>query len=1229
MLRFTQTAFKLTSTHFRLILRSRRGEKRPASRSWIPRRPSGREWAPRQASPSSLMRESLPIRRLEVLPSMRQEAPTKLDSPLDPPLPNRPGERLMWGRLYGAGAALAIANAARRHPGLVLALVEDVQAAASLGAELGFFLAGSDLPLIDFPDWEILPYDVFSPLPELVSARLLTLHRLPGLARGVLVVPVGTLMQRLPPPAYVDGQSLVLAVGDRLDLDRTRRRLERAGYSCVSQVIGHGEYAVRGSLLDVFPMGSQVPLRIDLFDQEVETIRTFDPESQRSKEQIELIRLLPAREFPLDETAIAGFRQRYRASFEGDPQTSLIYREVSEGRTPGGLESYLPLFFERTATLFDYLPDGVLALESADARDRAAVFFDDVGRRYEQRRHDVERPLLPPPCLYLQPEELADALDRCAGVVYQSCEVVDPPKGYTAACNFATGTLPPLAIQARVAQPAQALKGFLAKPEQRLLFVAESSGRRELLAEQLQGFGIRPRPLTGWQAFIEGETQVGLTVAPLEQGLLLEQTGVALVTETQLYGERVRQERRRRARERDSDSVVRNLTELTQGAPVVHEDHGVGRYLGLQTLEVGGMTTEFLALEYAKGDRLYVPVSSLHLISRYTGASPEKAPLHRLGGEQWDRIKRKAAHQARDVAAELLDIYARRAARQGLAFPETGDEYAAFASAFAFEETPDQSGAIASVLADMAAPKPMDRVVCGDVGFGKTEVAMRAAFVAVTGGRQVAVLVPTTLLAQQHFENFSDRFADWPVKVESLSRFRTAKDQKRILQGLRDGTIDIVVGTHKLLQPTIRFKHLGLAIIDEEHRFGVRHKEQLKNLRSEVDVLTLTATPIPRTLNLAMSGLRDLSIIATPPVERHPIKTFVSPWNDGLVQEAVLRELKRGGQVYFLHNEVETIENQAQKLESLIPEARLQVAHGQMRERDLERVMRDFYHQRFNLLVCTTIIESGIDVPSANTIVINRADKLGLAQLHQLRGRVGRSHHRAYAYLITPPAKAMTTDARKRLEAIESMEDLGAGFTLATHDLEIRGAGELLGDEQSGQITEIGFSLYMDLLERAVDALKSGRTPELDRPLDHGAEIDLGLPALLPADYLPDVHARLVMYKRIASAASSNELRELQVEMIDRFGLLPESAKNLLEITELKLRVQPYGIRKIEAGPLGGRIRFEDSPEIDPGRLIRLIQSKPNEFKLDGGNTLKFFRDMVEPRQRLHQVQAVVDQLTG
>lgn len=1150
-------------------------------------------------------------------------------SPLSPPIPTKAGARLLWGSLYGSSRALAIAAAAERAAGPVLVVVEDVQAASRLRSELEFFLAGSELPVLDFPDWETLPYDQFSPLPELVSERLLTLHRLPTLERGILVAPTGTLLQRLAPREYVDGHSLALGVGDRLNLDAMRRRLEQAGYRRVSQVIAHGEFAVRGSLLDLFPNGNDLPFRIDLLDEEIESIRTFDPDTQRSQNKVTRIRLLPAREFPLSEEGIAAFRQGYRGAFEGDPQQSLIYREVSAGSVPGGLEYYLPLFFDRTATLFDYLPAGTLVIEEALCREAADGFLADVVTRYEQYRHDTERPLLPPERLYLTRDELASRLNRLSGVLHQAAEVEGRRKGFGGAVNFATRTLPPLAIQPRMARPAEALQKFLAAPGRRVLCIAESAGRREVLAENLRGFDIRPRPLQGWQEFIAADVPLGLAVAPLEQGLFLEAEDLALITETQLYGAQVRQARRRQRAERDGDAIVRNLTELHVGAPVVHEDHGVGRYLGLQTLKVGGMETEFLTLEYAQGDKLYVPVASLHLISRYTGASEATAPLHRLGSRQWEKLKRRAVEKVRDIAAELLDIYARRAASRGFAFPADGDDHAAFAAAFEFEETPDQQQTIDAVLADMADAKPMDRVVCGDVGFGKTEVAMRAAFAAVQGNKQVAVLAPTTLLTQQHYENFSDRFADWPVKVESLSRFRTAKEQKGILAGLADGTVDVVIGTHKLLQKGIAFKRLGLIIVDEEHRFGVRHKEQLKSLRSKVDILTLTATPIPRTLNMAMSGLRDLSIIATPPLARHPIKTFMSQWNDTLIQEACLRELKRGGQIYFLHNQVETIDKTAAKLTTLIPEARLQVAHGQMRERDLERVMRDFYHRRFNLLVCTTIIESGIDIPSANTILINRADKLGLAQLHQLRGRVGRSHHRAYAYLLTPPPAAMTPDAKKRLEAIESLEDLGAGFTLATHDMEIRGAGELLGEEQSGQIQEIGFSLYMDLLERAVAALKTGQAPELDRPLDHGAEIELAIPALLPDHYLPDVHSRLVMYKRIAGAATSEELKELQVEMIDRFGLLPDPAKNLLAVTELKLQVRPFGIRKIEAGPEGGRILFDTEPRIDPARLIGLIQAHPEEFKFDGKDKLRFFRAMPDPAQRARQVGALVEQITG
>ena len=842
----------------------------------------------------------------------------------------------MWGRLYGGSAALAIASAAQAYDGLLLVILEDVLSAARTKDELSFFLAHQDIPVLTFPDWETLPYDVFSPLPELVSQRLLALYRLSDMAKGVLVVPVSTLLQRLPPRDYLDANTLLLDVGEKLSLATTRRRLENAGYQCVSRVMSHGEFAVRGSLLDIFPMGHSEPFRIDLLDDEIDSIRTFDPDTQRSREKVERIHMLPAREFPLDETGISRFRQAYRNVFEGDPQRSLIYREVSAGNAPGGLEYYLPLFFEQTANLFDYLPAQRLIIHTDTLGDQAEAFTAQVAERYEQRRYDVERPVLPPEQIWLSVDALVSGVKAGASIRMQRNEIEKRRKGYADFANFATKPPPPLALQARASRPAGALQDFMARNPGRTLFVAESAGRREMLTETLRSYDIQPRNTDGWQSFRDSETEAAITVAPLEEGLWLDSAGFSVITESQLYGERVRQERRRKAASQDADQVVRNLTELHVGAPVVHEDHGVGRYLGLQTLVAGGMETEFLTLEYAGGDKLYVPVSSLHLISRYTGASPENAPLHRLGGDQWERLKRKAAEQVRDVAAELLDIYARRAANQGFAFPEPDPEYDAFASAFEFEATPDQQRTIDSVLADMAAPEPMDRVVCGDVGFGKTEVAMRAAFMATQGGRQVAILVPTTLLAQQHYQNFADRFADWPLRIESLSRFRSAKQVKQITEQLASGGIDIVIGTHKILQPGIRFKRLGLVIVDEEHRFGVRHKERLKALRSEVDMLTLTATPIPRTLNMAMSGMRDLSIIATPPAERHPIKTFISQWNDVLIVEACQREIKRGGQVYFLHNEVSSIEKTAARLKGLLPDARIQSAHGQMRERDLE-----------------------------------------------------------------------------------------------------------------------------------------------------------------------------------------------------------------------------------------------------------------------------------------------------
>ncbi|HHO67619.1 MAG TPA: transcription-repair coupling factor [Gammaproteobacteria bacterium] len=1146
-------------------------------------------------------------------------------SPLDPPLP-RAGRRLTWARLYGDSLALAIAGAARRHAGPLLVVTADSQAAEQLQEQLTFFAASAGLPVFCFPDWETLPYDSFSPHPDIVSERLEALHRLPAMQHGIVLVPVATLLQRLPPRSYLDAHSLMLDTGDSLDLDAMRRRLEKAGYRCVSEVVEHGEYAVRGSLLDLYPMGSELPYRIDLFDDEIESIRSFDPDSQRSLDTVEQVRLLPAREFPLDQDAIARFRHAWRASFEGDPQRSPIYRDVSNGLAPAGVEYYLPLFFEQTATLGDYLPEDCLVVESEDSRAAADTFREQIEARYQSLRHDGERPLLEPDRLYLNEGDLAHQFDACARVLAQRPELIETGPE---AVNFATGHLPALAVQARAERPAGALQDFLAGFDGRVLITAESAGRRETLDDQLRGFGLRPHRFDSWAAFLAGDAPLGLMAAPIEAGLLLETAPrIAVVTENLLFGERAAQRRRRKPR-RDTEAIVRNLTDLSIGAPVVHEDHGVGRYLGLQKLDIGGADTEFLTLEYAGGDKLYVPVSSLHLISRYTGASPDAAPLHKLGSDQWQKARRRAAERVRDVAAELLDIYARRAARQGHAFTLHEEEYRAFASAFPFEETPDQAQAIEAVLEDMASPRPMDRVVCGDVGFGKTEVAMRAAFVAVQGGRQVMVLVPTTLLAQQHYQNFCDRFADWPVRIEVMSRFRSKKQQQVIAGQFADGTLDILIGTHKILSDDIQPKNLGLVIIDEEHRFGVRQKEKLKALRAEVDLLTLTATPIPRTLNMSLSGLRDLSIIATPPAQRLAIKTFISEWNPTVIRDACLREIKRGGQVYFLHNEVETIDRMARELHELVPEAGIGIGHGQMRERELEQVMLDFYHRRFNLLLCTTIIESGIDVPTANTMIINRADKLGLAQLHQLRGRVGRSHHRAYAYLVVPPRKAMTADAIKRIEAIESLEDLGAGFTLATHDLEIRGAGELLGDEQSGQIHEIGFSLYTELLERAVAALKAGRQPELDRPLHQGPEIDLHMPALIPDDYLPDVHTRLILYKRIAGAADAHALRELQVEMIDRFGLLPQPLKNLFAVTGLKLMAAPMDIRKIDVGDSGGRLVFGDEPKVDPAVIVELIQREPQTYSLEGAQKFRFRLPTPADETRIETVRALLERLRG
>jgi len=1130
-----------------------------------------------------------------------------------PSFVDTPGNITHWGRLYGSAYGLAICSAAQQSQRPWVVITPDTRTALRLEYELRFYGADSDqLPLLQFPDWETLPYDSFSPHQDIISDRLLTLHQLPNLTQGILVVPISTIMQRLAPRSFIDANSLMLTSGQQLNMDEMRKQLVKSSYRLVSQVMEHGEFAVRGSIIDLFPMGSRIPYRIELFDDVIETIRSFDPENQRSIDQVSEIKLLPAREFPLTEQSIAQFRQAHRAAFSGDPNSSAIYRDISNGITPSGIEYYLPLFFDTTATLFDYLPANSVLCVINDATQAAELFWSEIEHRYEQRRYDLQRPILPPDAVFLRDKELFAQLMRYPQIDVQSFKQQDTVN----AINFDTELPPVITVDARASQPVEKLSRFVDSFDGRILFAAESTGRRETLIELLTPHGIRLTPVTDWHSFMTSSVKLAITIAPLEQGMLLTDGSIAVIAESQVFGDQVLQQRRRKAKQRDPDLIIKNLVELEHGSPVVHEEHGVGRYLGLQKLTISGIEQEFLALEYADKDKLYVPVASLHLISRYSGASPESAPLHKLGSSQWEKAKRKARERARDVATELLDIYARRAAHSGYSYGIDQEQFRRFSSSFPFEETPDQLDAIQGVVSDMRSDKPMDRLVCGDVGFGKTEVAMRAAFIAIQDGKQVAMLVPTTLLAQQHFENFRDRFADWPVHIESLSRFRSKKEQDKIITGLKDGTIDIVIGTHKLIQDSIKFKRLGLVIIDEEHRFGVRQKERFKALRSEVDLLTLTATPIPRTLNMSLSGMRDLSIIASAPAKRLAIKTFVNQWNDATIQEACRREIHRGGQVFFLHNEVETIDRTAQQLKTLLPEATVEIAHGQMRERELEKVMADFYHQRFNILVCTTIIETGIDVPNANTIVINRADRFGLAQLYQLRGRVGRSHHQAYAYLVVPPRNAMTADAVKRLEAIESMEDLGAGFTLATHDLEIRGAGELLGEEQSGQMQEVGFTMYMELLERAVHALKSGKQPELDKPLDHGAEVDLSVSALIPDDYLPDIHARLIMYKRIASAENEDALRELQVEMIDRFGLLPDNVKNLFRVTTFKLKATPMGIRKIEFGKDGGRLIFNEQPNIDPMTVINLIQKQPAIYKMDGSAKLRVIKNMPDLESR-------------
>ena len=1130
-----------------------------------------------------------------------------------PDIPTQPNDHKILGNVLPGADALAISEIAEQNQNLTVVVTPDTRSAVRLSRILSE-LSSQNVCL--FPDWETLPYDTFSPHQEIISSRLSALFHLQNAKKGIFLLPISTLMQRLCPPQYLQHNVLLIKKGDRLVIDKMRLQLEAAGYRAVEQVLEHGEYAVRGALLDLFPMGSAVPFRLDFFDDEIDSIRTFDVDTQRTLDEINSINLLPAHEFPTDDKGIEFFRAQFRETFgeiRRDPEH--IYQQISKGTLISGIEYWQPLFFSEMATLFDYLPEQTLFVDMENNQMQGKRFYQDAKQRYEQRKVDPMRPLLSPEKLWLNVDEVNRRLKSYPRITFKAEKV----RSSVRQKNLPVAALPEVTIQSQQKEPLGQLRQFIEHFKGNVLFSVETEGRRETLLDLLSPLKLKPKQI---QSLEQAENEkFSLLVSSLEQGFIIEQSlPVAIIGEANLLGERVQQRSRDKRKTINPDTLVRNLAELKIGQPVVHLDHGVGRYGGLVTLDTGGIKAEYLLLNYANESKLYVPVTSLHLISRYVGGSDESAPLHKLGNEAWAKSRQKAAEKIRDVAAELLDVYAQREAKKGFAFKYDREEFQQFAATFPFEETYDQEMAINAVISDMCQPKAMDRLVCGDVGFGKTEVAMRAAFLAVMNHKQVAVLVPTTLLAQQHYENFKDRFANLPVNVEVLSRFKTAKEQKQILENLAEGKVDILIGTHKLIQSDVKFNDLGLLIIDEEHRFGVGQKEKIKQLRANIDILTLTATPIPRTLNMAMNGIRDLSIISTPPARRLSIKTFVRQNDDLVVREAILREILRGGQVYYLHNDVASIENTAEKLTALVPEARVIVGHGQMRERELERVMSDFYHQRYNVLVCSTIIETGIDVPTANTIIIERADHFGLAQLHQLRGRVGRSHHQAYAYLLTPPPKMMTKDAERRLDALENLDNLGAGFILATHDLEIRGAGELLGNEQSGQIESIGFSLYMELLDAAVKALKEGREPSLEELTQQQADIELRVPALLPDDYLGDVNMRLSFYKRIAAAESKSELDELKVELIDRFGLLPDATKNLLQIAELRLLVEPLKVVRIDAGTQGGFIEFSPKAQVNPDKFIQLIQKEPIVYRFDGPLKFKFMKDLSDNKVRLEFV---------
>ena len=1146
------------------------------------------------------------------------------------------GKRYTLPRPLGSADAVLLAQLGEREKAagrLTAVVTTDASDAQRLIDEIAFF--APSLRCAVFPDWETLPYDTFSPHQDLISERLATLWRISQRSQeqgvDLVLMPATTALYRLAPPAFLAGYTFQFKVKQKLDEAKFKGQLTLAGYSHVSQVVSPGEYAVRGGLIDLFPMGSAVPYRVDLFDNEIDSIRTFDPDSQRSLYPVPEVRLLPGREFPMDEAARAKFRSRWRELLDGDPTKSRIYKDMGNGVATAGIEYYLPLFFDETSTVFDYLGAGsgnpaTLVLHG-DLEPAFQHFWQDTKERYRLVQGDPERPALPPEALFLSAEQFYSGANQHAQLSLRQ-GVEDSPD------NALAQRLPDLTVQRGAQEPLARLQAHLRTCPHRVLLLAESDGRRETLLGFLRASGLEPPAFDSLQEFLGSDEKLGIATAALNVGFHWFAAGIDLVTETELFAAGPSTRRRKKQEQvSDVEALIKDLSELNVGDPVVHNAHGIGRYRGLVNLDLGEKTPdglpalqEFLHLEYADKATLYVPVSQLQLIGRYTGVSADEAPLHRLGSGQWEKAKRKAAEQVRDSAAELLNIYARRAAREGHAFRYSPQDYEAFANDFGFEETADQNAAIHAVIQDMISPRPMDRLVCGDVGFGKTEVALRATFVAVTGGKQVAILAPTTLLAEQHFQTLKDRFAKWPVKVAEVSRFRSGKEITAAMKGIADGTVDIVVGTHKLLSESTHFKNLGLLVIDEEHRFGVRHKEAMKALRAEVDVLTLTATPIPRTLGMALEGLRDLSVIATAPQRRLAIKTFVRNEGIGVIREAVLRELKRGGQVYFLHNEVETIENRKQKLEELLPEARIAVAHGQLPERELERIMRDFVAQRYNLLLCSTIIETGIDVPTANTIVISRADKFGLAQLHQLRGRVGRSHHQAYAYLMVPEIDGLTKHAAQRLDAIQQMEELGSGFYLAMHDLEIRGAGEVLGESQSGNMLEIGFQLYNEMLNEAVRCLKAGKEPDLLSPLSATTDINLHAPALLPSDYCGDVHLRLSFYKKLATAKTPDQIDGLLEEIVDRFGKLPPQAQTLIDVHRLRVLSQPYGVVKVDAAPSVIQISFRANPPVEPMKIIELIQ-KNRHIQLAGNDKLRIERELPDAKARAQMVRDVLRSL--